>query len=41
VAIGGKVASVGQRLFDSVSRNMIEQALGKLNETLQARNAAR
>ena len=41
VQIGGKVASVGQRLFDSVSRGMIDQALGKLNETLQARNAAR
>jgi hypothetical protein len=41
VEIGGKVASVGQRLFDSVSRSMIEQALGKLNETLKARSAAR
>ena len=41
VQIGGKVASVGQRLFDSVSRGMIEQALGKLNETLKARSAAR
>ena len=40
VQIGGKVASVGQRLFDSVSRGMIDQALGKLNETLQARAAA-
>jgi len=39
VQIGGKVASVGQRLFDSVSRTMIEQALGKLNETLKARAA--
>jgi carbon monoxide dehydrogenase subunit G len=41
VQIGGRVASVGQRLFDSVSRGMIEQALGKLNEMLQARSAAR
>jgi hypothetical protein len=41
VQIGGKVASVGQRLFDSVSRSMIEQALGKLNETLKARKDAR
>ncbi len=41
VQIGGKVASVGQRLFDSVSRGMIEQALGKLNEILQARAASR
>jgi hypothetical protein len=39
VQIGGKVASVGQRLFDSVSRSMIEQALGKLNETLRARSS--
>jgi hypothetical protein len=39
VQIGGKVASVGQRLFDSVSRGMIDQALGKLNETLRARSA--
>jgi uncharacterized protein len=41
VQIGGKVASVGQRLFDSVSRGMIDQALGKLNETLQARSGGR
>ena len=41
VQIGGKVASVGQRLFDSVSRGMIDQALGKLNEMLQARIASR
>jgi carbon monoxide dehydrogenase subunit G len=41
VQIGGKVASVGQRLFDSVSRGMIEQALGKLNEMLKARVALR
>jgi hypothetical protein len=40
VQIGGKVASVGQRLFDSVSRGMIDQALGKLNEILQARSVA-
>jgi uncharacterized protein len=41
VQIGGKVASVGQRLFDSVSRGMIEQALGRLNEQLQARVSPR
>jgi carbon monoxide dehydrogenase subunit G len=41
VQIGGKVAGVGQRMVDSVSRGMIEQALGKLNATLQARTAAR
>lgn len=37
VQIGGKVASVGQRLFDTVSRGMIEQALDRLNEMLKAR----
>ncbi len=36
VQIGGKVASVGQRLFDGVSRGMIQQALDKLNEMLKA-----
>ena len=36
--IGGKVASVGQRLFDTVSRSMIKQGLDKLNEILQARH---
>jgi carbon monoxide dehydrogenase subunit G len=40
VQIGGRVASVGQRLFDSVSRGMVEQALGKLNEMLKARAAS-
>ena len=35
VQIGGKVASVGQRLFDSVSKSMIKQGLDKLNEILQ------
>ncbi len=37
VQIGGKVASVGQRLFDTVSKGMIRQGLDKLNETLRAR----
>lgn len=37
VQIGGKVASVGQRLFDTVSKGMIKQGLDKLNEILQAR----
>jgi carbon monoxide dehydrogenase subunit G len=36
--IGGKVASVGQRLFDTVSRSMIKQGLDKLNEILQAKH---
>lgn len=35
VQIGGKVASVGQRLFDAVSKSMIRQGLGKLNEALR------
>jgi carbon monoxide dehydrogenase subunit G len=35
IQIGGKVASVGQRLFDTVSKSMIEQGLDKLNATLQ------
>jgi carbon monoxide dehydrogenase subunit G len=38
VQIGGKVASVGQRLFDTVSRGMIKQGLDKLNELLKAGN---
>ncbi|OGO62727.1 MAG: hypothetical protein A2030_07520 [Chloroflexi bacterium RBG_19FT_COMBO_50_10] len=37
VQIGGKVASVGQRLFDTVSKGMTKQGLDKLNEILQAR----
>ena len=37
VQIGGKVASVGQRLFDTVSKGMIKQGLDKLNEILQVR----
>jgi carbon monoxide dehydrogenase subunit G len=35
VQVGGKVASVGQRLFDTVSRGMIKQGLDRLNELLQ------
>ncbi|MBI5703579.1 MAG: carbon monoxide dehydrogenase subunit G [Chloroflexi bacterium] len=38
--IGGKVASVGQRLFDSVSKGMIKQGLDKLNDILVKRMAA-
>ena len=34
VQIGGRVASVGQRLFDTVSKSMIKQGLEKLNEAL-------
>lgn len=36
VQVGGKVASVGQRLFDTVSKGMVKQGLDKLNEILQA-----
>ncbi|MCJ7723163.1 MAG: carbon monoxide dehydrogenase subunit G [Anaerolineales bacterium] len=39
VQVGGKVASVGQRLFDTVSKSMIKQGLNKLNQTLQDRGA--
>ena len=39
VQIGGKVASVGQRLFDTVSKGMVKQGLDKLNEILKARSA--
>jgi uncharacterized protein len=37
--IGGKVASVGQRLFDSVSKSMAKQGLDTLNEILKSTNA--
>lgn len=37
IQIGGKVASVGQRLFDSVSKNMIQQGLDKLDKILEER----
>jgi len=39
IQIGGRVASVGQRLFDTVSKSMIEQGLNKLNGILQERSA--
>lgn len=39
IQVGGKVASLGQRLFDTVSKSMIKQGLDKLNETLQDRGA--
>ncbi len=35
VQIGGNVASVGQRLFDTVSKSMVKQGLDKLNEILK------
>jgi hypothetical protein len=37
IQIGGRVASVGQRLFDTVSKNMIHQGLDKLDKALQDR----
>jgi carbon monoxide dehydrogenase subunit G len=40
IQIGGRVASVGQRLFDTVSKSMIDQGLNKLNEILKERVAA-
>ncbi len=39
IQIGGKVASVGQRLFDTLSKSMIAQGLDKLNGALQDRGA--
>jgi len=40
VQIGGKIASVGQRLLDTVSKSMIRQGLEALNRALEARVAA-
>jgi len=40
VQIGGKIASVGQRLLDTVSKSMIRQGLETLNKALEARVAA-
>jgi carbon monoxide dehydrogenase subunit G len=41
VQIGGKIASVGQRLLDTVSKSMIRQGLDALNKALEARMAAK
>ena len=38
--VGGKLISVGQRLLDSVSKQMIRQGLNTLNEELKARVAS-
>jgi carbon monoxide dehydrogenase subunit G len=38
--VGGKIASVGQRLIDSASRSMISQGLESLNNALKARMKA-
>lgn len=40
VQVGGKLASVGQRLLDTASKSIISQALDTLNQALQARLAA-
>jgi uncharacterized protein len=40
VQIGGKLASVGQRLIDTASRSIIGQGLESLNGVLQARMSA-
>ena len=40
IQIGGRVASVGQRLFDTVSKSMIDQGLNKLNGILKEHGAA-
>jgi carbon monoxide dehydrogenase subunit G len=39
VQIGGKLAGVGQRLIDSVSKSLIRQGLEVLNKALEARIA--
>ena len=39
--IGGRLASVGQRMIDTASKSMIKQGLGTLNEALEARVAAK
>ena len=39
--IGGRLASVGQRLIDTASKSMIRQGLDALNEALEARVSAK
>ncbi len=41
VQIGGRLAGVGQRMIDTVSKRMIRQGLGTLNEAIKARGVAR
>lgn len=41
VQIGGRIASVGQRLIDTASKSMIRQGLDALNKALEARVAAK
>jgi carbon monoxide dehydrogenase subunit G len=40
VQIGGKLASVGQRMLETVSKSMTRQGLETLNQALQARRTA-
>ncbi len=40
VLVGGKLAGVGQRMIDTVSKSLIKQGLGTLNGALGARLAA-
>ncbi len=40
VQIGGKLASVGQRMLDTVSKSMTRQGLETLNKALQVRKTA-
>jgi carbon monoxide dehydrogenase subunit G len=40
VQVGGRLASVGQRLIESVSKSMTHQGLESLNQALQARMTA-
>jgi len=40
IQVGGRIASVGQRLIDTASRSMIGQGLDALNEALKARQRA-
>jgi carbon monoxide dehydrogenase subunit G len=40
VQIGGRLASVGQRLIDTASKSIISQGLDTMNQALQARVAA-
>ena len=41
VQIGGKLASVGQRMLETVSKSMVRQGLDTLDEALRARVAAK
>ena len=38
--VGGRLASVGQRMMDSVSKSLLKQGLDSLNQSLIARTAA-